>query len=301
MTAAPATVATATGTSATESSHSVQAAAALSFRPVSAGRFDMSEMQRQYQDSRRMMARALIHIKYAPPGKPWSPADTGLFAAGAKVLDIGCGPGRFWAGAAKALPPGLDLTLADLSPGMVDEAVGNVTTAAGNWSAVAGRSANVCALPFADDSFDVVTALHMLYHAPDADRAVAEIARVLKPDGVLIVTTNGAETMKEMHAVTHAVFGTPPYDIGSAPFSLESGEPILRRHFRDVEVHAKTDLLRVTDAKDIVNCLRSYPPGDEADEATLQNLDRELASRMRDGVFPITRIAGTMVARGHKA
>jgi len=260
----------------------------------------MSDMQRQYQDSSKLMARALIHIKYAPPGKPWSLADTGLFTAGAKVLDIGCGPGRFWAANAKAVPPDLDLTLADLSPGMVDEAVRNVIAAGGSWRSVAGKVADVCALPFADASFDMVTALHMLYHAPDKDQAVREIARVLKPDGKLIATTNGTQTMKEMNQISHRVFGTPPYDFGSASFSLESGEPILRRHFRDVAVHAMTDILRVTDAVDIVNCLRSFPPGDEADDATLQKLGTELAARMnaQDGVFPITRIAGYMVASG---
>jgi len=263
----------------------------------------MSDMQRQYQDSSRMMARALIHIKYAPPGKPWSLADTGLFVAGASVLDIGCGPGRAWAAAARALPPGIALTLADLSPGMVDEAVRNVSGAGGAWGSVTGKVADVCALPFADDSFDIVTAMHMLYHAPDKDRAVAEIARVLKPGGTLIVTTNGAATMAEMNQLSHTVFGTPPYDVGSAPFSLESGEPILRRYFRNVEVNAKTDILRVTDAQDIVNCLRSFPPGDEADAATLRKLDDELTARMaaQDGLFPITRVAGYMVASGHKA
>ena len=262
----------------------------------------MSDMQRQYQDSSRMMARALIHIKYAPPGKPWSLADAGLFTDGDRVLDIGCGPGRFWAAAAKALPPDLDLTLADLSPGMVDEAVRNVTGAGGTWRAVTGKVADVCALPFADDSFDIVMAMFMLYHAPDKDAAVSEIARVLKPDGTLIVVTNSTDTMKEMSLLSHLVFGTPPYDVGSAPFSLESGEPILRRHFRDVEVHAKTDILRVTEAQDIVNCLCSYPPGDQADAATLRKLDDELASRMaaQGGVFPITRVAGYMTARGHK-
>jgi len=263
----------------------------------------MSEMQRQYQDSSKLMARAMIHIKYGPPGRQWSLAEAGLIAAGARVLDIGCGPGRFWAANAGTLPPGIDLTLADLSPGMVEEAVRNVAAVEGAWSSVTGEVADVCALPFADGSFDVVTAMHMLYHAPDKDLAVSEIARVLKPGGVLIVTTNGTETMKELNQLSHLVFGTPPYDFGSAPFSLESGEPILRRHFQTVEVKAMTDILRVSEAQDIVNCLRSFPPGDEADEATLRILDRELASRMaaQGGLFPITRIAGYMVARGHRS
>jgi SAM-dependent methyltransferase len=263
----------------------------------------MSGMREQYQDSTKLMARVAIHVKYGPPGRTWSIADTGLIAAGARVLDIGCGPGRFWAAAARKLPPDIELTLADLSPGMVEEAVRNVTAADGKWQSVAGQVADVCALPFADDSFDVVTAMHMLYHAPDKDKAVAEIARVLKPDGKLIVTTNGTHTMRELNALSHTVFGTPPYDFGSAPFSLESGEPILFRHFRNVDVKATTDVLRITDAQDIVNYFRSFPPGDRADEDTLRTLDRELASSMQaqDGVFPVTRIAGYMVASGRRA
>jgi ubiquinone/menaquinone biosynthesis C-methylase UbiE len=65
------------------------------------------------------------------------------------VLDIGCGPGRFWAGAAATLPPDLDLTLADQSEGMVDEALKNIAAVKDKFRAVAGRQAYVCALPFA--------------------------------------------------------------------------------------------------------------------------------------------------------
>ncbi|MBV9905450.1 MAG: hypothetical protein JO346_12810 [Alphaproteobacteria bacterium] len=36
----------------------------------------MSEMQRQYSDSTKLMARAAIHMKYGPPGKAFSLADT---------------------------------------------------------------------------------------------------------------------------------------------------------------------------------------------------------------------------------
>jgi SAM-dependent methyltransferase len=262
----------------------------------------MSEMGRQYQDSAKLMARALLHVKYKPPGKPLSLIDAGLFAADDRVLDIGCGPGRFWAANAGALPRDLSLTLADLSPGMVAEALKIVNAADGRWRSVVGEVADVCALPFADDSFDVVTAMHMLYHAPDKDLAVAEISRVLRPGGKLIATTNGHNTMKELNELSHRVFGTPPYDFGSAPFSLESGEPILRRRFADVEIHAATDVLYVTDAPDIVNYLTSFPPGDGAGESDLASLDRELALRMsaQGGVFPVTRIAGYMVACGRK-
>ena len=46
-------------------------------------------------------------------------------------------------------------------------------------------------LPYADESFDVVAALWMLYHVPDVDRALAEVRRVLRPGGLFVAVTNG--------------------------------------------------------------------------------------------------------------
>jgi len=259
----------------------------------------MSDMQRQYQDSSKLMARAMIHIKYGPPGKAFSVADTGLITANAKVLDIGCGPARFWAVNAATLPPGIDLTLADQSQGMVDEALNTVAAVKDKFRAVTGRQADVCALPFADNSFDIVLAMHMLYHASDKDRAVAEIARVLKRGGVLVATTNGNDNFRELEALRAHIFGPQRDEMGSGSFSLETGRPYLERHFADVAAHPGTDVLRVTDGQDVVNFIRSYPPGDSASEEQLRRLDAELAARMKaqGGVFPITRIAGYLVAR----
>ena len=45
---------------------------------------------------------------------------------------------------------------------------------------------DVCALPFADASFDCVTCQTLLIHVPDPRRALAEMLRVLAPGGVLL-------------------------------------------------------------------------------------------------------------------
>ena len=55
-----------------------------------------------------------------------------------------------------------------------------------SFGAVDGAVVNAQSLPFADDSFDVVVANHMLYHVPDPSQAVAELRRVLRDDGVLV-------------------------------------------------------------------------------------------------------------------
>ena len=63
---------------------------------------------------------------------------------------------------------------------------------------VDARVGDVQEPPFEDASFDVVVAAWMLYHVPDLDRAVAELARVLRPGGRLVATTNAADHLQEM-------------------------------------------------------------------------------------------------------
>lgn len=100
--------------------------------------------------------------------------------AGLRVLEIGCGPGSF----AKYLAEqGAVVTAADFSPAAVEltsELVGpDVRTLV----------ADVQALPFEDESFDLVVSLETLEHVPDPDRGLAELVRVTKRGGRLVVTT----------------------------------------------------------------------------------------------------------------
>lgn len=249
----------------------------------------------QYRDSAKLTARIAIHAKYGPPRLARIPAVV-TPAPGAKVLDVGCGSGRFWRDAT-AWPADLTVTLADLSPGMLDEAIATVR-AVGRWQAVSGQLADVCALPFADDAFDVVLAMHMLYHASDPDVAVGEIARVLRPGGVAVASTNGETNMSALFELGHAALGGERLDMGAKAFGLESGETILRRHFGAVEVNRAVDILRVTDPADVIAYLTSFSPGDRASPAMLDRLARMTADAFAagGGVFEITRDAGFLVA-----
>jgi SAM-dependent methyltransferase len=51
------------------------------------------------------------------------------------------------------------------------------------YSPLADVKADLCALPFADDSFDVILCNHVLEHIPDDQKALSELYRVLKPGG----------------------------------------------------------------------------------------------------------------------
>jgi ubiquinone/menaquinone biosynthesis C-methylase UbiE len=140
----------------------------------------IADNAKQYCDSQKLAARARINSKYTVAAIGWFPwvAKQLPLKPGNHVLDIGCGPGWFWAATASGLPEGLDLTLADFSPGMVKEAVERCQALP--FVSVQGQQADASAIPFEDSSFDAVIAMHMLYHLPAPAKGIAEMYRVLK-------------------------------------------------------------------------------------------------------------------------
>ena len=147
----------------------------------------------QYRDSARLAARANLHIKYGTAAMPWFVwvVKQLEWPRAAKVLEVGCGPGWLWVEAPPELPSDLELTLTDLSPGMVNEALARVGES-GRFRTVQARAADAQELPFEDASFDVAVANHMLYHVPDPGRAIAELARVLRPNAPSLRRPMGA-------------------------------------------------------------------------------------------------------------
>jgi SAM-dependent methyltransferase len=187
------------------------------------------------------------------------------------VLDIGCGPGWLWDQGKTAFPDGLWLTLADFSPGMVDDAVKSAQ-AAGQYARVEGVVADASSLPFADASFDAVLACHMLYHVPDARVALSEFKRVLRPGGILAVTTNLEGNMGPFYALGAAAFGGQASDPAADIFGLRKAEQLVGEQFEGVEVFEVQGKLAVTSVEDIVLALTSFPPGDTADDAAVARL-----------------------------
>lgn len=97
--------------------------------------------------------------------------------AGREVLDVGCGPG--WLSVQYA-SGGARVRAVDLTPKAVELAR---THFALRKIAATADVGNAEALPFVDDTFDLVVASGVLHHTPDTRRALAETLRVAKPGG----------------------------------------------------------------------------------------------------------------------
>ncbi len=257
---------------------------------------------KQYRDSSRLAARSHLHATYGRGDWFSFVASHAGFEADTKVLDIGCGAGWFWSEAAGQIPDGLGLWMADQSEGMVVEALKRVEGVK-RWRGLAGESADICDLSFADGIFAHVLALHMLYHAEDPELAIDEIVRVLKPGGTAVISTNGQENMRRLYQFGHAAFGGPPGDPGAERFGIENARPMLEAAFESVTFFPYPDVLHCTDPDDVRAFLTSFPPGDKATPEQLSKLEGMLAEAMETGggEIAIEKDVGVFVCRTAEA
>lgn len=115
-----------------------------------------------------------------------------------KILDAGCGTGGMLAKLTAHQTTGVDLSTQAISlcqqRGLTQVQLGSIHE-----------------MPFADDSFEIVLSLDVLYHQQvDETRTMAEMVRVLKPDGLLILNLPAHECLRGSHDA--AVCGARRYN-----------------------------------------------------------------------------------------
>jgi malonyl-CoA O-methyltransferase len=132
--------------------------------------------------------------------------------AGKRVLDVGCGKGRF----ARILAgdhPGVEIWGLDISERMLRFVPPEIRPCAGIMTS----------LPFRDGAFDAAYATESLEHAVEVDVAVAEICRVVRPGGRIVIIDKNAEQWGRLK--------TPSWEKW---FRRRELEKLLGRHCREV-------------------------------------------------------------------
>ena len=109
---------------------------------------------------------------------------------GNRVLDLGCGEGRHVHGL--HMIGGLDVVGVDMDDAALDKAREGLSTLPPRKDddpfTTRFLAGDATALDFPDDAFDAVICSEVLEHLPDYNAALAEIRRVLKPEGRLCIT-----------------------------------------------------------------------------------------------------------------
>ena len=138
---------------------------------------------------------------------------------GTRHFDVGCG-----AGMAATLSASLGATVAGIDAAEAMLAIARERTVGGDF-----RQGDLEALPFADESFDLVTGFNAFQYAGGLARAPREAGRVTKPGGMIVIMTWGEPAGMEAASVVAAIKRLlPPEPPGApGPFAL-SDEATLR-------------------------------------------------------------------------
>lgn len=206
-----------------------------------------------------------------------------------RVLDLGSGPGRA-AGGMKKRWPRAEVIALDAALPMLREVPGNTRF----WRPVRRVCADVSQLPFADQCADVIFSSLCLQWLDDLPAVLSEFRRVLRPDGLLLFSTFGPDTLLELREAYQAVGETPPL----SPFAAiqQIGDAMLAAGFKDPVLDRDRYTLTYPDLRALMRELRDIGAGDARQDrrrglggrARLQRVTAAYEPLRRDGVLPST-------------
>jgi SAM-dependent methyltransferase len=230
------------------------------------GADDPEYVRRQYEDESGLRARKSVYTVVSGIDARDVAFEAVREARPRRVLEVGCGEGEFSERLTRELD--VDVVALDQSPRMMELAAARGLDA---------RVGDVQELPFPDADFDVAVAAWMLYHVPQLDRALGELARILRPCGRLVAVTNRENHLGEMFELV----GVERWEL---PFGAENGAILLAKYFGRVELRDATGTVTFEDAEPIRAYFRSSERLSPL-ASQVPDLDEPLVAHRRPVVF----------------
>lgn len=229
---------------------------------------DPAAVARQYATETNLEARRSLYSNAEGPDPREIAFEAVAEIVPKRVIEVGGGPGELAERIGTELE--CEVVMIDVSPRMVELA---------RERGVDARVGDVQSLPFPDEAFDCAVAAWMLFHVPDLDAGLRELARVLQTGGRLVATTNSADHLKELREIA----GTAAW---KRVFTRENGAEIVGRHFDRVERRDADGWVTIDDDEVVCGFVASL---DAETPPVLPPFELPIRSRRASSVFVATK------------
>lgn len=255
-------------------------------------------MKNQYQNASNITARINLHSLYSQNKLGWFPwiYQQCNVQPGMNILEIGCGDGTLWTDNHTLLPGHVNITLSDISEGMLRDTRRAIGI---NDSRFIFEAFDCHHIPYEDNSFDLVIANHLLFYCEDITKVCKEVRRVLKPGGIFLCSTYGSKHMMEINQLVRdfddriVLSADKLYE----RFGCENGSNLLKPYFKQVQWKLYEDFLLVPDSEPLISYILSCHGNQNQFILDHYHEFRSFVNKKIAGGFHITKEAGIFLCK----